>query len=402
MGSQHDESALPSGLKLSELDPTFRDAPHVRLDRLRRQAPRYLDPCSGGSRLFLTRHGDVRTALIDRALTRDAKKAPDRGADVAAGTLLSMEGDKHRMGRKLVGRALDARATEAKRALVVAIVDDLLDAVEVRGSFDGVADFAAPVPLLTIADILGLPRGDSVALKNWSADAGILTMLPSRTAEQDGQLGAATKALQSYVLAAVKARRAAPGDDLISELIAADVNGLHLSNEEIAPLCLLLLVAGNLTTTDVIGNAIMLLLDHPEQLEQLRVKPELIDATVEEVLRFDPPVSAVARHLPEEGEYLGCPLPAGGTVKASILAANRDPEVFSDPHVFRIDRTRREHVSFGGGAHACPGAALARLEAAVAIERLFARFPRLRLSGEAPRKVAYGFRGFAELPLTIG
>lgn len=401
MSSQHDEPGLPSGLTLSELEPTFRDAPHPWLDRLRRQAPRYLDPCSDGSRLFLTRHGDVRTALSDRALTRDAKKAPGRGTDAAAGTLLSMEGDRHRIGRKLVGRALDARMTEAKRTLVVAIVDDLLAAIEAKGEFDGIDDFAAPTPLLVIADILGFPRCDSGAFRAWSEDVGVLTMLPARTPEQEARLGEALKALQAYVLAAVAARRASPGEDLVSELIAADINGERLSDEEIAPLCLLLLVAGNLTTADVIGNAIVLLLKHPDQLERLRAQPDMIDAAVEEVLRFDPPVSAAARHMPEEGRFLGCSLPAGGTVKASIIAANRDPDVFPDPHVFRIDRKRSDHVSFGGGAHACPGAALARLEAAVAIGRLFQRFPNLRLRGEAPRKISYGFRGFSALPLSM-
>jgi cytochrome P450 len=393
------EEALPSGLELSELDKTFRDAPHGALDLLRARAPRYLDPHSGGRRLLLTRHGDVKKALSDRDLTRDARAAPARGADTAAGTLLSIEGNKHRLGRRLVGRALDARAVAARREDAVALVEALLDGIEGRKRFDGIDDFAAPVPLTMIADILGLPRTDIGDIRVWSEDAGVLTMLPQRTAEQEAKLARTNAALGAYVMTAVKARRAAPGDDLISDLIAAEFEGNRLSDGDIAPLCLLMLIAGNLTTTDVIGNGIVLLLRHPDQLALLRARPELIDATVEEILRFDPPVSAAARHLPAAGEYLGHCLPMGGTVKASLLAANHDPDVFDDPHVFRIDRPRREHLAFGGGAHACPGAALARMQAATALSRLFARFPGLRLAGDTPRKVTYGFRGYASLPL---
>jgi cytochrome P450 len=395
------KAALPSGLELSELDAGFRDAPHRALDALRARAPRYLDPSSEGRRLFLTRHGDVRKALSDKALTRDADAAPARGADVAAGTLLSIEGEKHRLGRKLVGRALDARAVAARRACATALVDALLDEIEAKERFDGIDDFAAPIPLTMIADILGLPRVDIGEIRVWSEDAGVLTMLPRRTPEQEAKLASTKAALGAYVMDAVKARRAHPGDDLISDLIAAELGGVRLSDADIAPLCLLMLIAGNLTTTDVIGNGIALLLTHPQQLDLLRTRPELIDAAVEEILRVDPPVSAAARHLPAAGEYLGHCLPAGGTVKASLLAANHDPDIFADPHVFRIERERCEHVAFGGGAHACPGAALARMQAATALSRLFARFPNLRIDGETPRKITYGFRGYASLPLAI-
>jgi hypothetical protein len=393
---------LPCGQELSELDPAFRDSPHASLDRLRCEAPRYLDPSSDGRRLFLTRHDDVRTTLFDRSLTRDANAAPARdGGGAANTTLLSMEGPEHRLGRKLVGRAFDARAVEARRDAMVAIVDALLDEIAQSRRFDAIADFAARIPLLIIADILGLPRSDIERFRTWSDDVGVLTMLPARTPEQGKRLADSSSALHDYLLAAVRTRRAAPGDDLISELVSVRVDGRGLDDKEIAPLCLLLLVAGNLTTTDVIGNAIVLLFQHPEQLARLRAEPGLIGGAIEEVLRFDPPVSAVARHTLEPRELFGCALPAGATLKASLIAANRDPGVFEDPHAFRIDRAARDHVSVGGGAHGCPGAALARLEASVALVRLFARFPNLKIAGPTPRKVTYGFRGFAELPLSV-
>jgi len=394
------ECELPSGRALSELDQGFRDDPHPGLDRLREEAPRYLDPASGGARLFLTRHGDVRVAMVDRTLTRDAATAPSRNrSEVSEATLLTMEGAEHRLGRKLVGRAFDRMAVEGRRDSVAAIVDRLLDAAAAKGEFDAIADFAAPLPILAIADILGLPDVDAAALRTLAEDAGILTMLPQRSADEEARMAAAAIGLMQTISAAIAVRRVAPLPCLISDLIAAEVDGARLSDEKIARLCLLLVVAGSLTTTDVIGNAIALLLRHPEQLALLRAEPALVDAAVEEVLRFDPPVSAVARHTSEARTYMGCALPAGGTVKASLIAANRDPDVFPDPHAFRIDRPACDHVAFGGGAHACPGAAMARMEAAVALQRLFQRFPQLRLAGEAQRKTAYGFRGFARLPL---
>jgi hypothetical protein len=389
------------GLELSELDLTFRDAPHARLDDLRARAPRYLDPGSDGRRLFLTRHGDVRSALIDKGLTRDAYASPPRGADPAADTLLSMEGAKHRMGRKLVGGALDARAVEARRVKAAAIVDALLDDVEAQGRFDGVADFAARIPLLMITDLMGIAGADIAKLRVWAEDAGVLAMAPQRTPQEEARLIEANRGLRGIIVETLSHQRAAPSDGLIARLVAVDIDGARLRDEDIIPLCLLLLVAGSLTTTDVIGNGVALLLRRPDQLKLLRERPELIDAAVEEILRFDPPVSAVARHMPEAGEYLGEGLPQGGTVKASLIAANRDPEVFPDPHEFRIDRGRCDHVAFGGGAHACPGAALARMQAAVALSRLFARFPSLKIDGETPRKTAYGFRGYGALPLAI-
>jgi cytochrome P450 len=396
------DASMPSGIELSELDAVYRDAPHDRLDRLRHDAPRYFDPAAEGARLFLTRYADVRAVLADRTLTRDEGATRSRGANAASGTLLAMEGAKHLMGRKLVARALDAQTVEARRAGIVAVVDAHLDAIKSKGSFDGLADYAAPVPLCAIADLLGLPRGDTRQVRAWAVDAGTLTMLPARTAGEDRRLAEAATALQRYVGAAIQARRAAPGDDLISDLLDAEIEGRRLRDEEVLPLCFLVLLAGSLTTTDLIANAIVALLRHPDQLARLRAEPDLIESAIEEVLRYDPPVSAVARHAVEEREVLGCPMRPGGTVKSSLLAANHDPAVFAEPHAFRIDRPNNKHFAFGGGSHGCLGAGLARLEAQIAVQRLFARFPRLRLADPAPpRKTTYGFRGYDSLPLAV-
>jgi cytochrome P450 len=193
-------------------------------------------------------------------------------------------------------------------------------------------------------------------------------------------------------------RRAAPRDDLIMEMVRAEEAGDRMTDAEIIMQCNLLLVAGNVTTTDLIGNGIKALLEHPEQLAKLRARPELMPNAVEEILRFDTPVINVGRNVQRETTLRGCPLHLGDTVTASLGAANHDPAANPDPERFDIERADIQHQSFGGGKHLCLGAPLARAEAQETLTALLERFPELRLS---PRAVRYrtipGFRGMAEL-----
>lgn len=391
---------LPEGLELSELDPIYREQPHARLDRLRCEAPRYLDPASETGRLFLTRHADVRAALVDRSLTRDAKKAYSRGAEAVPDTLLDKDGDELALGRLLVARAFDARGVESRRGLITTVVDYTLDALGER--FDAMTAFASPIPIRVMTSIFGLPQDNLAELRNWAEDAAVLGMHPNRTAEQNIRLMTSAAGLQRLVFDTIAARRAEPRDDLLSTLVLADANGRQLTDAEIAPLCIFGLIAGSLTTTDLIGNTIVLLLQNPDQRALLADRPALIASAVEESLRLEPPVSAVARHVVQDSEVLGCPMRAGATIKASLLAANHDPELCDEPHMFRIDRPSPKHFAFGGGAHACLGAGLARLEAQLAVERLLARFPDLGLvQADLPqKKTTYGFRGYARIPLS--
>jgi cytochrome P450 len=390
---------LPAGLELSELDPTYRERPHARLDRLRCEAPRYLDPASKTGRLFLSSCADVRAALIDRSLTRDAKRAYSRGAEAVPDTLLDKDGEDLVVGRMLVARAFDVRGVEARRGLITQVIDEALEPLGQR--FDAMADFAAPIPIRVMTAIFGLPQDNLTEVRTWAEDAAVLAMHPERTPEQNIRLMTAVAGLQNLVFDTIAARRAEPREDLLSDLILANANGRSLEDAEIAPLCIFGMIAGSLTTTDLIGNTIALLLQNPEQRALLRANPQLIAAAVEESLRLEPPVSAVSRHVVIDQDVLGCPMHAGATVKASLLAANHDPDMCEDPHAFRIDRPAPKHFAFGGGAHACLGAGLARLEAQLAVERMLARFPRLSLIGDDPpqRKVAYGFRGFAHIPV---
>lgn len=391
---------LPQGLELSELDPIYREQPHARLDRLRCEAPRYLDPASETGRLFLTRHADIRAALIDKTLTRDAKKTYSRGAEAVPDTLLDKAGEDLAIGRMLVARAFDARGVESRRLLITQIIDDTLDGL--GETFDAIRDFAAPIPIRVMTSIFGLPQDNLKQMRDWAEDAAVLAMHPQRTTEQTIRMMTSVAGLQTVVFDTITARRAEPRDDLLSSLVLAEANGRRLDDSEIAPLCIFGMIAGSLTTTDLIGNTIVLLLQNVEQRALLHDNPALICSAVEESLRLEPPVSAVARHVVEDGEVMGCPMRAGATIKASLLAANHDPDLCPDPHSFRIDRAATKHYAFGGGAHVCLGAGLARLEAQLAVQRLFERFPKLSLiQADLPaKKTTYGFRGYARIPLS--
>lgn len=402
------QTPLPTGMQLNAFDPEFRERPHPILDRLRNEAPRHMTDFG----LYLTRQDDARAALADPALSRDPRKAPEgalarmlmpppilRGEKPS--NMLWMDDPEHLINRGLVQPAFFKRCA-GMRQRIAAIVEGLLDAIARKRQFDGIEDFAVPLPIYVIADILGLPRSDLPMFRERSIVIAQLTFTPFRTPEQDALAEKNAEALEAYFMAAISDRRKQPRDDLISDLIAARHDGHALSGEEIVGLCFLMLFAGNLTTTDMIGNGIVELLTHPSEAEKLRADPGLSRNAVEEVLRFAPPVLTASRHSNEARPVLGCPVAAGQTVFASLQACNRDPAVFDDPHAFRVERAKNEHMSFGGGVHHCLGAPLARLEGEIALARLFARFPNLRLTeGVPPRKPSLAFNGYDKIPLSI-
>ena len=213
---------------------------------------------------------------------------------------------------------------------------------------------------------------------------------------------AGSEAAVRYIGELMAQRRVSARDDLVSDLVAMKDAGADISDDEIRINCLTLLIAGNLTTTDLIGNGVRLLLTHPDQLAKLIADPSLIGAAVEEILRFDPPVDQTGRVASRDLEIGGCPIKAREQLSPSLRAANRDPEVFPDPDVFDITRARSPHVAFGGGAHICLGAPLARIEAQSAFLALFRRFPNLALVDEAPRwRSLPFFRGLERLEVRV-
>lgn len=381
------EKELPSGLRLTPLDPVFREHPHVYLDRLREEAPVLRDTAL--NRLFLTRFEDVRAVLGNRALAVDPRKASpdsyhrrvvlgDHDPAMFEPSMLHMDDPDHKRIRGLVSQAFNQRAVEAFRPRIQEIADQLLDAVADRDGFDVIADYAAPLPTIVIAEMLGVDPRDQARFKKWS-DALAHVFNPRRTPEQEAELVEADEGLIDYFQQIVDARRKQRGTDLVSALVSAEEAGDRLTEREIISTCNLLLVAGNVTTTDLIGNAVLALLRHPEELAKLRARPELIRNAVEEMLRYDPPVSQGGRLALEPMEVGGVKVPAGASLSLSLMAAGHDPAVHRDPHRFDIERADTSHLAFGGGAHFCLGAPLARAEAQIAIATLLRRFPHLAL-----------------------
>jgi cytochrome P450 len=230
----------------------------------------------------------------------------------------------------------------------------------------------------------------------------IQSLNPFRSPEQTAAMEAAATALNAYFTEAINTRRTTPRDDLIGDMVRLQSEGADLSDDELRINLSALLVGGNLTTTDLIGNAVRLLLLNPAELAKLKADPGIINAVVEEVLRYEPPVDMTGRIASGEMQVGGCLLKAGQSMLLLLRAANRDPETYDDPHRFDVSRKHRPHVAFGGGAHICIGAPLARLEAQVALVRLFERFPTLRLAEPeatpAWRTLPF-FRGMERLPV---
>jgi len=285
------------------------------------------------------------------------------------------------------------------RPLVQTVVDEWLEPLKGRASFDVMADFALRVPIDVIARILGVDEARLSEFREWSEGA-ILGLNPFRSEEQTRRFVTCANALSEYMRDLMAERRAAPKDDLVSDMMALQAEGAALSDGEVSNNLQGLLVGGNLTTTDLIGNAVWLFLTHPGELAKLKADPSLIGSAVEEVLRYEAPVDITGRVASRDMEVGGCPVKQRQSIFMSLRGANRDPQTFADPHRFDIARKDAPHVAFGGGAHICIGAPLARLEAQVAIPALFERYPDLHLVApdEPPRwRSLPFFRGLERL-----
>jgi len=253
------------------------------------------------------------------------------------------------------------------------------------------------LPVIVIAEMLGIDPADRASFRRWSEVSVAAFFNPFRTPQQGEAAMQAQQELNAYFQRMIELRRAAPRADLISDMVHAEEAGDHMTDEEIVTQCNLLLIAGNVTTTDLIGNGVKALLDHPQELAKLRARPELINNAIEEILRYDSPVTNSGRNVQRELSMRGCPMQLGDSITVSLAAANHDPEANPDPQRFDIERTNIQHQSFGGGKHTCLGAPLARVEAQEGIIALLQRFPNLQPS---PRGLKYrtipSFRGMSE------
>lgn len=413
---------LPGGRATTSHHDAFRDDPHQFYDALRsRPEPFIADPEYGRS--IATRHAVVRALLRDGRFGVDARRAVDgayvrriAGTGVAEGRgdsayeppLVLLDDPDHRRIRTLVGRAFNARSIEAERPRVEEVTAQLLDELVQAARSDASAPvellsaFATRLPAMVITAMLGLDDADPADVSRWSEDI-LWGYDPERGPDRQHRLRDAYVAATACVRATVTSRRAEPADDLISAMVRAHDEHDRLSDLEIISLCIQLMVAGNVTTSDLIGNGVLHLLTHRDQWELLVERPELVDGAVEELLRFDCPITETARIAYEPVVVDGCPFQPGDTVTLSLSAANHDPAVFPEPHRLDIGRDTSGHLAFGSGIHVCLGAPLARIEARAAIGGLARRFPAMRLA-EAPverRRLPF-FRGLEMLPVVLG
>jgi cytochrome P450 len=261
---------------------------------------------------------------------------------------------------------------------------------------------AYPLPVRIICSLLGVPEADQASFTVWSrALARSLDPSVLRSAEEDADIVRAERDLARYLEDLLSFRRTAPGDDLLSALLAVEADGDRISPKEVVDLALLLLVAGHETTVNLIGNGVLALLRAPNQLELLRRSPDLAPGAVDELLRFDSPVQMSQRVATEDLDLAGHRVRAGDEILLVLGAANRDPSVFAEPDHLDVTRDARRHVAFGGGIHHCLGAALARLEGQVVLSALLARFSRLELAGTPLRRPTFTLRGLESLPIIL-
>jgi cytochrome P450 len=317
-------------------------------------------------------------------------------------SLLVTEPPDHTRYRKLVSRVFSVRAVEKVRARAEEIADDLLGQLADKSNIDLVEHYCALLPVTVIAEILGVPASERARVLAFGAAAAPSLDL-GLTWRQFRSVETALAGFERWLSAHIEQLRRSPGDDLLSQLVAAREDGVGLDDRELKATAGLVLAAGFETTVNLLGNGTALLLSHPDQLDVLRADPARWPNAVDEVLRFDPPVLLTGRSALRDTTVAGKPIPKGALVTTLLAAANRDPDVFDEPDRFDVTRANaKDHLSFSAGRHFCLGAALARMEGEVGLRMLFDRYPDLRRLPGATRRKTRILRGFENLPVAVG
>lgn len=402
---------LASVDRYDPLDPSVVEDPYPWYRVLRDQAPvHYVER---DDFYVVTRFEDVVTVLRQPSLFSSElgmgdlmrgevspRLARPRSGDIevaALRILIATDPPDHTTLRRLVGRGFTPRVIgelEPRiRAIAQECVDDLL-AAGADGTGDLVRQLAEPLPVLVIAEMLGIPGERRHEFKRWSDDVvGVL----SGSGDQDRAQASMLEMFEFFV-AMAEQRRRDPADDLVSLLVAGSEDG-RLEPMEIVTFCILLLIAGNETTTNLLANMTLVLFERPELLRRLRSAPELIPAALEETLRYDAPIQALFRRTREATSIEGFALPADATVMVAFASANRDERHYHQPDAFDIERREQDHLGFGAGIHLCLGAALARLEAKVALETLLPRITAMEPTAPASRTGSFILRGCQSIPI---
>jgi cytochrome P450 len=404
---------------LNPMSPEFRANPYPAYDFLREHMPVLKMPIEGWNLWLCFRHADAQTILKDTRFghqyakrihaERDWSWVPPEQlplVEMQSRWILSQDPPDHTRLRGLMHKAFTPRVVENLRVDVQTLANDLINVVVKQGGMDVIEDFAYPLPVMVIMKLIGVPTRDIDAIKMWSRALAATLDLDTRE-ETYTTGGRVTVEFSNYLHNLIEERRAHPGDDLLSNLIAVEEQGDRLTEDEMIANIMGLLLAGHETTMNLIGNGLLALLRHPDQwaLLQAGVKrgdSALTRTAVEELLRYDTPVQLTTRTTFEPISLGGVDLPAGVAVAAVVGAANHDARVFQAPERLDITRADNKHLGFGGGIHYCIGAPLARLEAGIAFETLARRLPNIALTDAVlSYRETWTFRGLTTFPVTF-
>ncbi|HEV8583523.1 MAG TPA: cytochrome P450 [Methylomirabilota bacterium] len=392
------------------LDPAVLANPYPLFQRLRTEDPVHWDPFLHA--WVVTRYADVVTVLFK--FSADRTPSPEQLAALGLPTLtpiarvmvkqmLFLDAPAHTRLRGLSAHAFTPRRVAILREHIKDITNRLLDAAAERGGMDVIADLGAPLPAIVTAEMLGVPTEDHDQLKNWSADFAQVLGNFQHNPDHAARMLRATEGMAEYFRERIREQKKQPREGLINALLTAEIDGDRLTEEEVVANCIITMVGGQETTTNLIGNGVLSLLRHPDELARLRADLSLIPSAVEELLRYEPPSQHTARMAPEDLEMGGKRIKKRQAVIAVMAAGNRDPERFPEPDRLDLGRADNRHLSFGWGAHFCFGAPLARIEGQVAFEALVRRFPRIELApGPLVWRQNLGLRGLEALPIVLG
>jgi len=391
------------------LDPEVLADPYPLYARLRAEDPVHWDPFLHA--WIVTRYSDVLTVLhdysADRTPTPEQLTAMGLShltpiAKVMVRQMLFMDAPAHTRLRGLASVAFTPRRIDVLRAHIQEIADRLLDSAVPSGRMDLMAQFANPLPAIVTAEMLGVPAEDHERLKLWSADFAEMLGNFQHNPDRVPRVLRSVEEMTEYFRGAIADQRRTPREGLVRSLLTAEVDGDRLSEEEVIANCIVTMVGGQETTTNLIGNGVLTLLRHPPELERLREDPSLSASAVEELLRYESPSQHTARMAPSDRELGGRPIRKRQAVIAVMGAANRDPERFPDPDRLDLSRQPNRHVAFGWAAHFCFGAPLARMEGQIAFDTLLRRLPELRLApGPLEWRENLGLRGLKSLPVSF-
>jgi len=392
------------------LEPDVLANPYPLYRKLRNEDPVHWDRFL--HTWVVTRYADVLNVLhtfsADRTPTPEQLTAMGLSAlkpiaKVMVKQMLFMDAPAHTRLRGLASAAFTPQRVRNLHQHIQEIADDLLNRVQGRGQIDVIADFAAPMPAIVTAEMLGVPVEDHANLKKWSADFAEMLGNFQHNPDRIPLVLESTNNLTTYFQRAIDQMRQHPREGLIHSFMTAELDGDRLTEEEIVANCIVTMVGGQETTTNLIGNGLLTLLRNPEQLERLRANPDLVPSAVEELLRYESPSQHTGRIAREDVELDGKLIRKGQAVMAIMAAANRDPERFPDPDRLILDRADNKHVAFGWSNHFCFGAPLARMEGQIAFATILRRLPNLQLlPGSLTWRNNSGLRGLTALPISFG